>query len=76
MTPEKRWRESGRRMVERPLGQEAERHRQRQLSWALVAFVEAALLGSGTQSPEFEQSQGQALVSVSVWTQCLQKPGV
>lgn len=77
--PEMTWPGSGRRMVERPLGQEAERHQQRQQSWASVAFVGADLVESQIQSPGFEQSQGRtfasALVSVSVWIQYLQRPG-
>lgn len=77
--PEMTWPGSGRRMVERPLGQEVERHQQRQQSWASAAFAGAALVESQIQSPEFEQSQGRifvlALASVSVWIQYLQRPG-
>jgi hypothetical protein len=77
--PELTWHGSGRRMVERPLGQEVERHQQPQQSWASVAFAGAALVESRIQSPGLKQSQGRtfvsASVSVSVWIQCLQRPG-
>ena len=82
MMAELTWPGSGQRMVERPLGQEVERHQQRQQSWVSVAFVGAALAAlveSKIQSPGFEQSQGRTFVSASAWvsvrTQYLQRLG-
>lgn len=80
--PELTWPGSGQRMVETPLGQEVERHQQRQQSWVSVAFAGAALAAlveSKIQSPGLKRSRGRTFVSASAWvsesTQYLQRLG-